>query len=586
MDAWDWLWEMYKTEHRIDVMHSALYTFLKPLRYLYNQNPSIIPTEMIPSETYFEQWAHNYLCRFWERVVIPGRKSWPSIDWFLWSEFKEAVFHTNKSQGFFDIHSFRKYRDPKRNWNARIHKPMMKDLVAPLRFLYKKKRKARRGSKLHFRTFANDYLRRLYNEVVSVSGDDSKCNIYLWDEIRTAASMCGMGVIFSNFDKYESIKPDSFHIDNPDLADFGVPLRHIYKKYPCYTHMPRYPKMPTIPLTGIDSLSHWNDNDAADPLLCPAEELTVIVHPVAVQSKMHSPDFERAVKKALTYCIQRGYTWMTSETLAEFFKVDQRNFEKWADDNPAFRCQEGSEPGVFFYRLTPLEDLEMTTEAVSVDEVAEAEAEAAANASAPVGAPSSAAEAALPIVKVPLEVGSDEFEQEVTQFLNESEKLWRSTESIANTLGVDREKMETWMLSQAAFARRPSNKKDDDTVYFGLASRVSDKKAAAAIAQAQATAAANGAATAAQTKAKAKKDKKKQQSSSITQKELLSFGAMYGIRNQLIQAMAFYANGIATRHPEAFAHLTQAEKELDSGLALLKNSMKLEDRKLPPCEEL
>ncbi len=606
MDDWDWLWEIHKTECQVDVLHEALSAFLQPLRYLYRQNPSIIPREMVRSKTdsAFMTWAHRYLCQFWDMIVAPGRKRWQDIDFKMWDEFRDATIHTNTSKVFFSIRSFNKFSNPKYNWNSRIHHAVMKDWVAPLIFLYKKSRKVK--NRLGFKSFANEYLRRLYNEVISVSNDVEMCNIFLWNEIRNAASTCGKARIFIDFNRYEAIPADSFHIDNPDLAEFSVPIRYLYKQS-LKNRSLQWPKtkMPTIPHTGIDRFDSFDNNDATDPLLCPAEELTVIAHPVAVQSKIGTPDFDREVKKTLTFCIQQGLTWITSGQLATYFKVDQRNFEKWADTNPALSCREGLEPGIFFYRLTPLEELEMNKPSDASQEAeATAVAEADANAEDTTsGAPSSAAEAAvqaavqavaagageaLPVISPPQEVGSNTFERLVTQFLNESDKLWRSSESIATKFGVEQEKVEEWMSSQAAFMRRPSAKTNDDTIYFGLQTRSGDTRPALLAAQAQAAASANGSVAAANNpKAKkAEADKKKKQRSSITQKELLSFGGLYAVRNQFVQLMAFYANGIAARHPEAFAHLTQAEKELDNGLGLLKNSIKLDDKKLPPCEEL
>ena len=176
----------------------------------------------------------------------------------------------------------------------------------------------------------------------------------------------------------------------------------------------------------------------------------------------------------------------------------------------------------------------------------------------------------------PPTIGSDKFDTLFTQFLSQ-EKLWRSAEAAAKALHCDKAKLDEWALQNPAVARRVGKDKDKK-VYYGLLARLDEKKPDVKPATATETNV-----TAAATNPQSKKS---ETTPSITIQEMAALSMLHAICDSLIRTMDFYANRLATRHEEAFSHLTKAQKSLSSGVALLQKGLKVGDEKLPKLELL
>jgi len=571
----DLMLHSYMRKGHVDIRRSMMKQFVTPLRYLYELKPNII-APVREREPSFVDWATEYLKKLWTAVIEPLDINAELTDWGLMDEFYDAM----NAVGCTHI-NLRSMPSPLKVDRVDVDGQAYKPIRQVLEFLYKKHEcdKTARIDRL---------LRRFYNEVVSTTDKDQR-NEYLQAAVSKAANAT---LPFASRDVLVDVGRfcGKMSITNPQLSLFRKPLDYLLSNTNGRVAMPTTPLIGEIP---EQDARHALD----DILICPEEELKVIVRPVALKSKIGTPEFEKAVRKMMGYCLQRGFQWLSSSYLAKAFQVDQRCFEEWADKNPYLQSGEGVELGVFFYRLTPLRELKKMSlfglaqsrgkKAMSNKQAEIAEDNASGDDATEAAAATAAEEAAAPAAADPATsatIGSDEFEQQVTQFLSESKKSWRSSEVIATALSVEVAELETWLRQSPAFQSRPGGKKDEPKTYFALVCRFEEKQPVTVGSVAATNA--NRPETSATKKDDEKDKKNKKQRSSIRNKELLAFAMLYQLLNALVSCMAHYANSLATYHREAFTHLTQAEKELSSGVALLKSSLKVDDKKLPPPEEL
>ena len=542
----EWLFACYRTEGCVDIRRTTLERFVEPLRFIYEQHNDLIAPVKVAEPT-FSDWASLYIKELWKKVVEPLTINAGLTDWDMMDQFYKAAKAVG--QEGIDLHSF---PSPLRVAATNVCDDICQSLHPTLKFLHKSVPADK----------ASPLLRRYFNEVVYPICPSQR-NEYLQAVMQNAINATSSVLQWKHITDFAACT-GPIDITNPELSLFQQPLDYLLGGVNERRMMPA-----SFPVAFPESTPNALD----DILICPEEELQVILDPVPIKSKVGTAEFDRAVKKMFTHCLQRGFKWLSAYHVAKAFQIDQRSFEEWADANPYFQCAEGAESGVFFYGLTPLRELRrnqmtlfgrmngaaMTTDA-KPDQGSAPTAVDAVDASA----------AAAPVV-----TGSDEFERLATQFLTESKTPWRSSEAIAGALSVDVPELETWMRKSPAFQSRPSAKKDEEKTYFALVTRFEEKQAAATPANHTPT------------KPVAKDDKKNRKPrSSIRPKELLGFAMMYQILNALIQCLDHYANSFATYHREAFAHITQAQKELSSGVALLKSALKVDDKKLPPPEEL
>ena len=80
-----------------------------------------------------------------------------------------------------------------------------------------------------FEQWANKYLYRVFDEVVTLQHTPDMCNYRLWNDLRDAATIVGDEGVFDSFIEYERVCEDSIRIDNEMLVDFVKPLRYLYR---------------------------------------------------------------------------------------------------------------------------------------------------------------------------------------------------------------------------------------------------------------------------------------------------------------------------------------------------------------------
>lgn len=256
--------------------------------------------------------------------------------------------------------------------------------------------------------------------------------------------------------------------------------------------------------------------------------LDVSSDPIELNCKLDSPEFEKTFLEIMGTLLKRGFRSVASFTLAQYLKIDQRDLEAWADKNPKLLSKTDN-CGAFFYELAKMPENEK------------------------------------------FEIGTAEFERQLFVILNEGDKKWRSAEALAKALGVDQEKFVTWADKAPCLSRRVSEKDKNKVLYS--ASNPTEEK----------------------TKEPEKKTAEKKTEttkkvskvpSSIGVAEYFALAVLNHLSNSLIKVMDQYANRLATRHEDAFAYLTKAQKALRQGVALLRADLKVPDEKLPHLEEI
>jgi len=295
------------------------------------------------------------------------------------------------------------------------------------------------------------------------------------------------------------------------------------------------------------------------------EILNVVSMPVAVPSKIGTPLFEQEVRSIFQRCLWRGFTWITSAMLSDRLKVNLRDFEYWAD-----RC-EWLEPtvcgatGATYYRLTTKKGKKMKV----------------------------------------ADIGTPAFEEDVSKILNSGDKPWKSQEYILKELGFEepasKDEPSEWQnaldVFEAEFALENQNmvrKVGKDRIYWALENRLtgrSQQKQTDTNNTAGNTTDTNNGRTITNTRRqqenkKKNKGKARELKASAHLEEVLAFSMLHSQCDQFIRTMQHYANRLAVRHPDSFAYFTRAEKEMSSGVALLKKNLKIDDQRLPKLEEL
>lgn len=154
-------------------------------------------------------------------------------------------------------------------------------------------------------------------------------------------------------------------------------------------------------------------------------------------------------------------------------------------------------------------------------------------------------------------IGSDEFERELALLLTEDDdKIWKSSKYICKKLNVDEKEFTAWAYENKFLVRKLG--KEDGVVYWGLVERFKPQK---------------------------KADESKIPSS-ISEEEKIALAILHSACNTIVNTLNKYGNRLATRHMKSFKCLVKAQKELSSGIAILKNNLKIDDKSLPNLEEI
>lgn len=435
--------------------------------------------------------------------------------------------------------------------NIGIRDHHLHNFVKPLRYLYEKnphlisykalpkKRKAKRITvKSGFNHWADFYLNKLYKEVLLSSSYPEVCNLILLKELNDAALItCNTSFSLSELSKYKYIKEGDFRIDNPSLNKFVAPLNHIFKN--------RFRELPKGAIS--DSLAARKDLSDFNLEELPTETINVPSFKVEVGSRIGTKSFENDVVLIFTWYLKRNIRWVSSYILSRLTKVSQRDFEHWADNHPNLTWKESRRHGIFYYSLLPISNLgrkDMSTDNGSVN-----------------------AGDQLPKELV---IGSNEFDAFVTQLLSAKDSpVWRTSDTIAQKTNLPKEDIEKWADCNPALSRRPGNNPAEKKTYYALTARLATNSASKKSEE-----------------GKTKKNNKTVEAPSVTHQELFAFAMLHGLCGQLINVMDFYANRLATRHNEAFSHLTKAQKGLSDAVVLLKKDLKIREERLPPLDNI
>lgn len=258
--------------------------------------------------------------------------------------------------------------------------------------------------------------------------------------------------------------------------------------------------------------------------------LEVNAEPVVIPSIIGSPEFETRVLNVLAHCLAKGWKMVAAHTLAQHFKVDQRELEEYLDNNPKFEWQSGKSTGVYYYCMAKKEGT--------------------------------------------YPIDSDDFKQKLIQILREDAKPWKGVPYLAKSMQCKDEDFVKWADVSTLLIRKPSQKNKDQFLY-ALLDRVGGGAEPPKEEKKQE-----------EKKPKADKKQKNSPNSSITDEERFALAQLHLICSQMLNVMDFYANRLAIRHTEAFSHLTKAEKDLRAGVALLQADLKVEDKRLTPLDKV
>ena len=594
----------------------------------------------------FMKWARRYLRRVCEEAAIGTFDLADKLTAIMEKSSKPLTLeHWDE---LYNCHRYRK---------AQIYffnRPLI-DFLYPLSQIYntepdilesrrmfrmspKKRRKGGGKCKgVMFDDFANGYLKLFFHQVVRNNVILLPSHHYLWQELHDAAEAIKSVEKFSSLAKWLDIPDRKIHIRHKALRDFVAPLRKIYDKADIRRRLvlarPQHFRRERLYYPGPKS----NDFDLRD---IPAETIDVTVFPVELKSKIEGDGFGRAVIKLLTHCLKVGYSWIPSGGLADALRVDQREFENWADENSDLVSKIGTLDGRVYYGLRPLDQKGVTTMNSSVPGGPTAGGPTAVTSTTAVptqedfchkcghrtaeckcktkdvicpkcsdsfqltGIPDPAVVCVCPHCKTNFypssgtritttaddvavlsakhpDIGTDEFDTLITQVLSEKSVVWRSSEAIV-ALGYDAEEFHKWAADNPAVTNRMSTKGTEGKPrrLYALHKRLEavksvednkdDKKPGKKKSE----------------KGETSQQQKKLIGPSITQQESLAFAMLHRSCDDLVRVMNFYANGLATRHEEAFANFTKAQKFLSAGVALLQKDLKISDKKLPALEDI
>jgi len=605
-------------------------------------------THALVQDKEFVSWARNYLVQMANNVVVK--------DFDLLDKLKaSAKLMYNELQA---IHWTTFYRhNYATDGNLDFTSPFMKDFLPALRHIYnftpgivkvhedmkRLGRKKQRGKKRRrkdlppFKKFASAWLKRFFIEVVP----EPNHMHFMWGDLKNAARLIKSKETFQNIDRFQHVSPQDAHVKNKALKVFIAPLRHIYDNLPVSrsAFVNKGGEIgfswSQVPYGGNHQQvvsGNGKTTKLTDLRDIPADEIDVVAYPVELKSKMEDEAFRPLVIKVLTHMLKKGYKSISSEQLADFFKVDQREFEKWADACPDLVCKESLHTSRIYYGLKPLGDLKMSKRVTSdvsghtetcrcqsccemrsedfhaencicslcrntdcecefcTKKKAKATEYALNHPETELGrelateaAEADLKSAAKSLVDERPAMGTDEFDTFITKFLSEDkDKPWRSSDAVT-MLGYDEKKFDDWALKNPAITRRISTKATNEKpkMLYALVARLVPKQEPAAKVEPEK----NGEKKE-EKKDKKKDDKKKVDGSSITMQEVLAFAMIHNISDSLVRTMNFYANSLATRHPEAFSHLTKAQKDMMAAVALLQKGAKVNDNKLPPLTDI
>ncbi len=369
----------------------------------------------------FNTWANKYLQKFWKKVVNPGVVQGRIRDTALWHEVLEAFEKCNCVDL---LHNCIK--------NIRTFRPLITDqelycFVEPLGLIYDETFKSDKlqkkiGKNSQFQYWANKYLKIFFNEVVLNVDKPEICNKLLWQEIIDASKNAGVVNKFDNFLAWSDIHEDELRITNHRLSDFVPPLSFLFRKN-------RKDILKNICSSADNCNGFHAPNDLFD---VPEEVLNVALHPVTLPSMVGTDEFKERVISSLTHCLKRGYRWVANDRLATAFGIDARQFEVWAHNNLDLRPLTGS--GITYWALpftnkNNNESQDNMTQHNTNGHVKESPKE-------------------LP------KIGTNDFDQLVTNFLLNSESPWRSGAAIAKELGYEQGPLEEWLLNQSTIYSR------------------------------------------------------------------------------------------------------------------------------------
>lgn len=555
----------------------------------------------------FQKWCTNYLAAVFRDRARGVFTSYLAVDrmaksdgiyitaseWELVKEMVDLAIKNNEVINVFD-RRFSRFQHPmtsvyqSQQQNRRLATKDSKSFDAGFNLIEAYDRTTIEYDKQHaeqaFKFWANKYLKQLIQDVAK-KGEFTK-NLMLEREFKDAAHCEGVLDDLCDLSKFANVDSSEVHITNKKLKIFTKPLRRLFhqkreryrnnlsriviQKPPLPNPIPEWTKKNQA------KVSYWPKKEFLDEYedleKLPAETLNVVIDPSAFNSCVGSDDFCHRVHLILLYVLQRhNMKWVSGKTLSGWLRVDQHDFESWANEHLATKKSTRSF-GVTFFSLKS----RLIKKGIKMSDVAISDEEQTLPDSKPNEAASAEAK------PKPL-VGSTEFETLIAQFLASGNMIWRSTDSIAEATGYTVEELSNYLNNSQTIIRRPGQKAN--VVYYASFARVKEgmKEPPANSNPAAVGSAANDA------KDEGKPEEKKKakvEKSLIGPKELLAFAMLHTHSDGIIRIMNFYGNQIAVRHPEAFSHFTQAQKNLSAGVALLKDGVKVGDKLLPELEEL
>lgn len=350
-----------------------------------------------------------------------------------------------------------------------------------------------------FVKWANCYLRVLYDRVISKWGT-THLDHHMWKDLMSSAAK----------NENEDVKKINFY----DLSEFAVKnLAEIDINSQPYLRL-----RPLLEDLYREELEQAPEN--IDSLLdVEAEDINVVIEPVASENRIKENSFSKEVEKLLS---SGKRVWRTTAFISKNLKVSMQDFETWADNRNDIVCKESVTPGVFYYALKSR-------------------------------------------VEMP-EIGSEEFKKFVVKIFEEGSKKWKTAKYIAGKCFTnDVESVENWLIEQPDIIRRTSS--DKENVYYTLYSFLTGQKKEAE----------NGKTKISTTTKITKPSTVK----SVKIYEYMMYASLHMITDQFFRIMNHYANKLAMRDTRIMGYFARAQKELVGGMSLLKQELKINEDNLP-----